>query len=142
MMRALLKTMRPRQWTKNAFIFAAIVFDGKLFHLTSLLRTVAGFGLFCLMSRTVYIFNDLMDVQADRMHPVKKNRPIASGRLPVGVAITAGIIFVVLTLGLAFLLAWQFALVLLAYFLLMMAYSRWLKHIPIVDLFVLPTGLV
>src|SRR5512135_1073351 len=98
MMRALLKTMRPRQWTKNAFIFAAIVFDGKLFHLPDLLRTLGGFGLFCLMSSTVYIFNDLMDVQSDRVHPVKKNRPIASGRLPVSVAILAGVVFLLASL--------------------------------------------
>ncbi len=142
MLRALLKTMRPRQWTKNAFIFGAIVFDGKLFHLPDFLRTLAGFALFCLMSSTVYIFNDLMDVNADRLHPIKKNRPIASGRLPVGVAFSVGIVLLVVTLGLAALLAWQFAAVLLAYFLLMMAYSRWLKHIPILDVFILATGFV
>ena len=134
--------MRPRQWTKNAFIFAAIVFDGKLFHLTDFLQTMAGFVLFCLMSSTVYIFNDLVDVKADRLHPIKKNRPIASGKLPVQLAFVAGLVLTVVTLGLAALLSWQFALVLLAYFLLMMAYSRWLKHIPIVDVFVLAAGFV
>ena len=90
MLRALLKTMRPRQWTKNAFLFAALVFDGKLFHLTDFLRTLAGFGLFCLISSAVYIFNDLLDVEADSQHPVKKNRPIASGKLPMPIAIAAG----------------------------------------------------
>ena len=134
--------MRPRQWTKNAFIFAAIVFDGKLFHLPDFLRTLAGFALFCLMSSTVYILNDLMDVEADRLHPTKKNRPIASGKLPVGLAFTVGVALVIVTLGLAALLAWQFALVLLVYLLLMMAYSKWLKHIPIVDVFVLAAGFV
>ncbi len=76
MLRALLKTMRPRQWTKNAFVFAAIVFDGKLFHPTDFLRTLAGFALFCLISSTVYIFNDLLDAKADRQHPVKKIAPL------------------------------------------------------------------
>ena len=142
MLRALLKTMRPRQWTKNAFIFGAIVFDGKLFQLTDFLRTLAGFGLFCLMSSTVYIFNDLMDVKADRVHPTKKNRPIASGKLPVGLAVAVGGALIFVTLGLGVLLAWQFALVLLAYFVLMMAYSKWLKHIPILDVFILATGFV
>ncbi len=142
MLRALLKTMRPRQWTKNAFIFAAIVFDGKLFHLADFLHTLAGFGLFCLISSTVYIFNDLLDLEADRQHPTKKNRPIASGKLPLAVAITAGFIFLILTLVLAYLLAWQFALVLLAYFLMMLAYSKWLKHIPIIDVFIIATGFV
>jgi 4-hydroxybenzoate polyprenyltransferase len=142
MLRALLKTMRPRQWTKNAFIFAAIVFDGKLFRLADFLHTLAGFGLFCLISSTVYIFNDLLDLEADRQHPTKKNRPIASGKLPLAVAITAGFIFLILTLVLAYLLAWQFALVLLAYFLMMLAYSKWLKHIPIIDVFIIATGFV
>lgn len=142
MVRALLKTMRMRQWTKNAFIFAALVFDGKLFHPADFLRTLAGFGLFCLISSTVYIFNDLMDVEADRQHPTKKNRPIASGKLSVRVAVFAGSIMAVLTLGLASLLSWQFALVLLTYFILMLAYSRWLKHIPILDVFILAAGFV
>ncbi len=142
MLRALLKTMRPRQWTKNAFIFAAIVFDGKLFHLADFLHTLAGFGLFCLISSTVYIFNDLLDLEADRQHPTKKNRPIASGKLPLPVAITAGFIFLILTLVLAYLLVWQFALVLLAYFLMMLAYSKWLKHIPIIDVFIIAAGFV
>ncbi len=94
------------------------------------------------MSSTVYIFNDLMDVQADRLHPTKKNRPIASGKLPVGDGDLNWCGAIVVTLGLAWLLAWQFALVLLVYFVLMMAYSKWLKHIPILDVFVLATGFV
>jgi 4-hydroxybenzoate polyprenyltransferase len=134
--------MRPRQWTKNAFIFAALVFDGKLFHLPDLLRTLAGFGLFCFISSTVYIFNDLMDVQADRQHPVKKNRPIASGRLPVSAAIAVGFFFLIAVLILSYWLSWQFAVVVVAYFVMMMAYSKWLKHIPIVDVFILATGFV
>jgi 4-hydroxybenzoate polyprenyltransferase len=142
MLRALLKTMRPRQWTKNAFIFAAIVFDGKLFHLTDFLHTLAGFGLFCLISSAVYIVNDLMDVEADRQHPTKKNRPIASGKLPMPVAIVAGILLVLVTLGLGYWLSWKFALVLLVYFAMMLAYSKWLKHIPIVDVFILAAGFV
>jgi 4-hydroxybenzoate polyprenyltransferase len=134
--------MRPRQWTKNAFIFAALVFDGKLFHLPDLLRTLAGFGLFCFISSTVYIFNDLMDIQADRQHPVKKNRPIASGRLPVSAAIAVGFFFLIAVLILSYWLSWQFAVVVVAYFVMMMAYSKWLKHIPIVDVFILATGFV
>jgi 4-hydroxybenzoate polyprenyltransferase len=142
MIRGLIKTMRIRQWTKNAFIFAAIVFDGKLFQLSDLLHTLAGFGLFCLISSTVYIFNDLLDLEADRQHPTKKNRPIASGKLPVSVAISTGIILLILTLLLGYLLAWQFALVLLAYFVMMLVYSKWLKHIPIIDVFIIATGFV
>jgi len=142
MLRALLKTMRPRQWTKNAFLFAALVFDGKLFHLTDFLRTLAGFGLFCLISSAVYIFNDLLDVKADRQHPLKKNRPIASGRLPMPIAIAAGGILSLISLALAYLLAWQFAVTILVYFVLMLAYSKWLKYVPILDVLILAAGFV
>jgi len=142
MLRALLKTIRPRQWTKNVFVFAALVFDGKLFHLHDFLRTLAGFGLFCLISSAVYIFNDLLDVEADRQHPVKKNRPIASGKLSVPVAITAGAILSLLTFTLGYLLAWQFALTTLVYFVIMLVYSKWLKHVPILDVLILSAGFV
>jgi 4-hydroxybenzoate polyprenyltransferase len=142
MVKALFKTMRPRQWTKNAFLFAALVFDGKLFHLNDFLHTLAGFGLFCLISSAVYIFNDLLDVESDRQHPIKKNRPIASGRLPVAVAVAAGTVLVLFTLAAAALLAWEFALTLLVYFALMLAYSKWLKHVLILDVLVLAAGFV
>jgi len=142
MLKALFKTMRPRQWTKNVFIFAALVFDKQLLNVDSFLRTLAGFGLFCLISSSVYIFNDLADVEADRQHPEKKNRPIASGKLPVGVAWVAGVGLVILTMGLAYLLAPGFEAVLIIYFLLNLAYSKWLKHLPIIDVLVIATGFV
>jgi len=142
MLTALFKTMRPRQWTKNVFIFAALVFDKQLFIVDSFLRTLAGFALFCLISSCVYIFNDLADVEADRQHPEKKNRPIASGKLPVSAAWTAGIVFIILTLGLAYLLAPTFAGVVAGYFLLNLAYSNYLKHIPILDVLIISIGFV
>ena len=142
MLRALFKTMRLRQWTKNAFVFASLVFDGKLFHLTEFLRTLAGFGLFCIIASTVYIFNDILDLKADRQHPVKRNRPIASGSLPVKVAITAGLLLTMAALVAGYLLAWQFAFVLMVYFALMLVYSKWLKHIPILDVMIIASGFV
>ena len=142
MLRLLLKTMRPRQWTKNAFLFAALVFDGKLLHLPDFLRTLAGFGLFCLISSAVYIINDLTDVESDRQHPVKKNRPIASGRLPVPTAIAAGSILCLIAVLPGFLLSWQFALTILVYFAMMLAYSKWLKHVAILDVLILAAGFV
>jgi len=143
MLKALLKTMRPRQWvTKNVFIFAALVFDKQLLNPSAFLRTLAGFGLFCLISSSVYIFNDLADVEADRQHPEKKNRPIASGRLPVPVAWTAGILLATVTLVTGYLLAPAFGYVIGLYFLINMAYSKWLKHIPIIDVFVISAGFV
>ncbi len=142
MLTALLKTMRPRQWTKNIFIFAALVFDKQLLNAESFLRTLAGFGLFCLISSSVYIFNDLADVEADRQHPEKKNRPIAAGKLPVSAAWIAGIILVLITFGLAYLLAPGFEAVVAIYFILNMAYSKWLKHIPIIDVLIIAAGFV
>jgi 4-hydroxybenzoate polyprenyltransferase len=142
MLKALFKTMRPRQWTKNVFIFAALVFDKQLFVLDSFLRTIGGFALFCLISSSVYIFNDLADVEADRMHPEKKKRPIPSGQLSVGAAWAAGILLVGIALGLGYLLAPAFAGVVGLYFLINMAYSKWLKHIPIVDVLIIAAGFV
>lgn len=142
MLKALFKTMRPRQWSKNVFIFAALVFDKQLLQIDPFLQTLAGFALFCLISSTVYIFNDIADVEADREHPEKKNRPIASGKLPVSAAWAAGIVLVIITLGLAYFLTPGFEVVLIVYFLLNMAYSKWLKHIPIIDVLVLAAGFV
>lgn len=142
MLNALIKTMRPRQWTKNVFIFAALVFDKQLLDANSLLRTLAGFALFCLISSSVYIFNDLADVEADRKHPEKKNRPIASGKLPVSTAWIAGIALVIITFALSWLLSPGFELVVVVYFLINMAYSKWLKHIPILDVLIIASGFV
>jgi len=136
-LRALIKTMRPQQWLKNILIFAALVFDGKLGVIPDLVRTSIGFLLFCLVSSAVYIINDLADVEADRLHPKKRYRPIAAGVLPVSVARSAAVVIVGLSFPLAYLLSPSFALVLLSYFLLNLAYSKWLKHVPIIDVFVL-----
>jgi 4-hydroxybenzoate polyprenyltransferase len=139
---ALLKTMRPRQWTKNIFVFAALVFDKQLFIPSSFLRTLAGFFIFCLISSSVYIFNDLVDVEADRQHPEKRHRPIPSGKLSMGVAWVAAILLAVVSLVGAYLLSAAFALVIAAYFLLNLAYSKWLKHVLILDVLILAAGFV
>lgn len=134
---ALLKTMRPKQWIKNGLVFIALFFDGQLFHPQALERTLAGFVLFCLLSSLVYIINDLADLEADRIHPVKRLRPLPSGQLSVRVAkVAALILFVGLAPG-AYFLSPAFALVCLAYLLLNLAYSAWLKHLPILDVMVL-----
>lgn len=143
MIKALIKTMRPRQWlTKNIFIFAAIVFDQQLLIVSSFLRTIAGFALFCLISSCVYIFNDLIDIEADRQHPDKKNRPIPSGKLPASIAWMACISLVVITLVLGYLLTPAFAYVIGLYFFINIFYSKWLKHIPIVDVMIISAGFV
>ena len=142
MFRALFKSMRPRQWTKNIIVYAALVFDQQFFNLEAFLRTTAGFILFCLISSAVYIFNDIADIEPDRQHPDKKHRPIASGKLPLPVAWTAGIVLVVISLPLGYLLSPAFFVVLLVYFLLIVAYSLWLKHFAILDVLVIAAGFV
>ena len=142
MLKGLIKSMRPRQWTKNIFIFAALVFDKQLFVLDPLLRTLAGFALFCLISSAVYIFNDLMDIDADRNHPSKKDRPIASGVVPTGAAWAAGGLLAAVTLVLGYFLAPAFAGMVALYLLINLLYSVWLKHVPIVDVLIIAAGFV
>jgi 4-hydroxybenzoate polyprenyltransferase len=142
MFKALFKTMRPRQWTKNVFIFAALVFDKQLFVAESFVRTLEGFFLFCLISSSVYIFNDLADIEADREHPEKKNRPIPSGKLPAGIAWTGMIALVIVAVGLGYLLSPAFSAVVAGYFVLFLAYSKWLKHMPILDVLIIAAGFV
>ena len=137
---ALLRTMRPRQWTKNAVVFAGIVFDGQLLVLGSLIRVGRAFVLLCLAAGTIYIINDLVDIEKDRQHPKKRNRPLASGELPVPVAIAAAILLPIVALGTALILSPPFALVLLLYILLHIAYSFWLKNVVIVDVFTIAAG--
>lgn len=143
-LKALIKTMRPRQWLKNLVLFAALVFDRQLGleHLQATLRTVAGFVLFCLISSLVYIINDIADIEADRRHPVKRNRPIASGRLPVKVAWGAALIIFLIAIPTAFWLAPAFGLISLCYLVLNLAYSKWIKHIPLLDVFSIALGFV
>src|SRR5512139_1975640 len=111
-LRLLIKTMRPKQWTKNVFIWAALVFDVKLFQIKPFLRTLEAFVLFCLISSAVYIINDLVDIPKDRLHPEKRNRPLASGALNQNVAVVAAVIIVVGCLPIALAVSWQLAAIL------------------------------
>ena len=142
MLKALIKTMRQRQWIKNGFIFFALIFDKQLFLLEPFLRTLAGFFLFCLISSAVYLYNDIADVEADRSHPEKKFRPISSGQLPMSAARTAALLLVVIALPLAYLLSPGFALILVTYLVMNVLYSRWLKHVPILDVMIISFGFV
>lgn len=143
MLKAILKTMRPRQWTKNIFVLAALVFDRQLFSASDpLLRSIGGMLLFCLLSSSVYIINDIKDVEADRQHPTKRNRPIASGQLPVPIAIGALVVILGITFPLSYLLSSDFFLIALLYFLMNLAYSLHLKNILIVDVLIIAAGFV
>jgi 4-hydroxybenzoate polyprenyltransferase len=140
MFKSLLKTMRPRQWPKNLFIFAALVFDRQLLTLAPLLRTLAGFVLLCLASGLVYIINDLVDLPRDRQHPTKRLRPLASGRLTVRAARIVAAILAALTLAASLALNLSFGLIVAVYVASNLLYSFWLKHVPIIDVFVVASG--
>jgi 4-hydroxybenzoate polyprenyltransferase len=142
MLKGLIKTMRLRQWTKNGFIFFGLIFDKQLFMLEPFLRTVAGFFLFCLISSAVYLLNDIADVEADRNHPEKKFRPIASGRLPISVASVTALVLIFIATPLSYLLSPLFTLVLAAYLIINLLYSRWLKHVSILDVLIISSGFV
>jgi 4-hydroxybenzoate polyprenyltransferase len=135
--------MRPRQWTKNViFVFPAIVFDGQLTNPDALARILLTCGLLILMSGTVYIINDLVDIEKDRQHPKKKNRPLPSGQLPIRVAQAAAVILPIFTLLVALSFSLPLALVLITYLLLQIAYSFRLKHVPLLDVMTVTAGFV
>jgi len=137
MLKAILKSLRPKQWAKNVFVFTALVFDRKLLHKEAFLRTVAGAVLFSLIASAVYIINDIADREADQRHPTKKTRPIASGELPIKAAWALAIALLVITLPLAYLLSPGFLIICVVYFILNLLYSAKLKHIPLIDVLVL-----
>jgi len=142
MLKYLLKAMRIRQWTKNGFVFFALVFDKQLFQPGPFLVTLEGFFLFCLISSSVYLFNDVADIEADRQHPEKKHRPLASGKMSVGVATTTAVVLALISILLGYVLAPAFAAIVAFYLITNLLYSRWLKHIPILDVLIISSGFV
>jgi len=138
----LFKTLRPKQWSKNVFVFAALVFDVKLFDIQPLFRTIAGAVLFCLLSSTIYIINDLVDVEKDRQHPTKKHRPLASGKLSPHTAVIAALLIAAIGLPLSFWLEPSFGAITLGYVVMMIAYSFWLKNLVIIDVMTIAAGFV
>jgi len=140
--KALLKTMRPKQWVKNVFILAAIVFDRKLFIPAYLLRTLATFVAFCLISSTVYLINDLVDIDKDRQHPTKRNRPLPSGQLKPATAVMAAVIIPLVVIPLAFMVDWVLGLIIVLYLGLMILYTFYLKKLVIIDVMTIAAGFV
>jgi 4-hydroxybenzoate polyprenyltransferase len=140
--RLLLASLRPEQWTKNLFVFAGALFGGQLLDGGSMLRAAAAFAIFCGLSGVVYVLNDLVDREADQRHPLKRLRPIASGRLsPRSAAIAAallGVAAVVAALALSPAFAWVSA----AYLALLVSYSFVLKHLVIIDALTIAAGFV
>src|SRR5437899_4205565 len=138
---SILVSLRPRQWVKNLFVFAGLFFAQKLFT-PSVWPALGAFAVFCALSGSVYLLNDAADREKDRLHPDKKWRPIASGRLPAGTAVTAAAVLVVAALAGSLVLSRPLAVVALAYAVLLGAYSVWLKHVVIVDVIVVAIGFV
>jgi decaprenyl-phosphate phosphoribosyltransferase len=137
---ALIRTLRPHQWVKNLFVLAPLVFSKHLLDPSFGLRAAVAFGLFCLASGVVYLVNDLVDVTRDRLHPVKRLRPIASGELSMSGARLAAAILGPGTLAGAWLLQPQLALVLAGYMALNLFYSVVLKHLPYLDVLAIAAG--
>ncbi len=136
----MLYSTRPRQWVKNMFLFAALIFDRKLFVIPYLTKTIYGFVLLTLISGAIYITNDFLDIEKDKLHPVKRLRPLPSGQLSKLVAVVMAIVLPLIALPLAYLLNPWFGLILLIYWLQNILYSMWLKHIVILDILLIALG--
>jgi 4-hydroxybenzoate polyprenyltransferase len=134
--------MRPKQWLKNGVIFAALVFDAKLTDVSYLARTAVGFIVFCLVSGVVYLINDLADIDQDRLHPKKRERPLAAGRLSERVAQGAIAGILIVCLPVAFWLDLLFGAIVSGYLLIQIAYSFRLKNEVIIDVFTIAAGFV
>jgi 4-hydroxybenzoate polyprenyltransferase len=137
---ALLKSLRPHQWVKNLFVAAPLLFSKHLLSLDHSLRTLLAFALFSLLSGSVYLVNDLFDIEKDRAHPKKCQRPIPSGRLPVGMARSAAATLILVSLGLSFFLGLPFFACTAGYLILNLAYSLSLKHVPFLDVLCIASG--
>jgi 4-hydroxybenzoate polyprenyltransferase len=138
----LVRSLRPSQWTKNLVVFAALMGAGRLFDAQAVSYSTAAFLVFCALSGVVYLLNDVADRAADRQHPIKKFRPIASGELPVSTALAAAAVLGMVALGAGFWLRPAFGLLGAAYLALLAAYSGPLKHIVIIDVLTIAIGFV
>lgn len=140
--RALIAEARPRQWIKNLLVFAAPGAAGVLSQRTELLQTLAAFGCFCLAASGTYYLNDAADVDADRLHPKKRFRPIAAGEIGLGAARAIGGGLIVAAIGGALLVNWHLAVVVASYLVLTTTYSLWMKHVAILDVVGVAAGFV
>ena len=140
--KAAFKALRVKQWAKNALLFAALLFSGQFVHPEKVLEACIGFMAFSLAASAGYIFNDTLDREADRKHPKKKFRPIASGALPVPTAVVELIVVAATGLGLAWWISPWFLGITLAYLANTLTYSFFLKHVVIIDVMMIAAGFV
>lgn len=142
MLKDYIELLRPHQYLKNFFIFAPIIFALRVTDAGLLLKAIIAFIAFCFVASSIYIFNDLNDIEEDKKHPVKKNRPITSGKITRVNALKAMTILLVTGIGLAYALNIIFLCILCGYFIMNLLYSRSLKHFSIIDINIIATGFV
>ncbi len=142
MIKQVLISIRPWQWYKNLIIFIAIVFSHNLSNTNAWIDSIMAFAIFCLLSGSVYLINDIIDIEKDRQHPIKRNRPIASGKLKRSHAFIIALLLLTGSIYSTLLLNTLFGFVSISYFLLFLTYSLWLKHIVIVDVLTISMGFV
>jgi 4-hydroxybenzoate polyprenyltransferase len=135
-------SMRPVQWVKNVLVFAGLIFSQNLFDPLLFIKSFLGFILFCTVSSSVYILNDILDLKQDKLHPIKSKRPLASGELSVNSTLVFSLILGIISIVLSFWLQRNFGLVVLSYFLLNLFYSLHLKHVVILDVMSVAAGFV
>src|SRR5688572_29568400 len=140
--RGMVRTIRPHQWIKNVFVLAPVVFAKSIFDVRLLTTAAAAFLVFCLLAGTVYTMNDLADLDADRVHPVKRYRPIASGRVPVSWAKALIVLLTVVSLGCALVLSPWFFVVAVGYFVNNVLYTIRIKHVAYLDVASIALGFV
>ena len=140
--RGLIVTMRPIQWSKNGFAFAGLLFDQQLTKPEPLARVLVTFVLLCLVASAIYLVNDLVDIERDRLHPRKRQRPLPSGQVPQSWAVAAAVMLPAIALLGSLLLTWKLTAVLLAYLALHLAYSFFLKNVVLLDVFAIAAGFI
>jgi len=140
--KSIILSLRPHQWFKNVFLFAGIIFSGRFFDIQALSRASEGFLVFCAIASGIYILNDLKDIEADRAHPDKKFRPIASGDLPTGLALIIGLFLLTVGLTGAYFLGLNFLLVSASYVVIQIFYIFLFKYQPILDIIMVAAGFV
>ncbi len=138
----IVRELRPKQWIKNVLVFAAPLAAGVFNNRDTDLRALGAFGCFCAAASATYLLNDAMDIESDRLHPVKKNRPMAAGLVPVGLAYVLAVVLLVVAIGGSFLLRRDFGFTILAYLALTTVYTLWLKRVPILDIVAVAAGFV
>lgn len=141
-LRNILRLLRPRQWIKNCAIFAALILSGKLFELHSFLQVSYGFLVFCAVSSSIYVINDILDVKKDRLHPFKRFRPLANNDVSIPVAILIAVVLAVGSIVASYFISPGFFIITIIYFVLHVGYSFLFKHIEIIDILVLAAGYI